>query len=93
MDKECQKSVTSMALLKLLKLNFSGSVSEPATSLVISLGFLKAIINAIYKGKNTVIVPKISTPVNSQFVFPIFFIIVAPPFYLIQSFEIVIYPQ
>ena len=78
--RECQKSVTFIASVKFEKLHFEGNERAPATSFVISLGFLKAMITAIYSGKNTVKVPNIKTMVSTQFVF-CFFIITAPPSY------------
>lgn len=67
--RECQKSVTFIASVKFEKLHFEGNERAPATSFVISLGFLKAMITAIYSGKNTVKVPNIKTMVSTQFVF------------------------
>lgn len=49
--RECQKSVTFIASVKFEKLHFEGNERAPATSFVISLGFLKAMITAIYSGK------------------------------------------
>ena len=66
--RECQKSVTFIASVKFEKLHFEGKERAPATSFVISLGFLKAMITAIYSGKNTVKVPNIKTMVSTQFV-------------------------
>ena len=80
--REFQKSVTLIASLKLSRLQLDGNASAPATSFVISLGFLNAIITAIYSGKNTVTVPKIRIAVKIRFTFPVFFIITAPPSYL-----------
>lgn len=63
-----QKLVTLIASAKLSKLQLLGSDSAPATSFVISEGFLKAMITVIYSGKRTVRQPNISTMVKNQFV-------------------------
>ena len=61
-----QKSVTLMASRKLSRLQVCGKDNKPITSLVISLGCLKAIITVIYSGKSTVNSPSKSKIVTGQ---------------------------
>src|SRR5699024_8236927 len=87
LPRECQKSVTSIASAKLLKLQLDGSDRIPEMLLVISEGCLKAITIAMYNGNMIVLRPRISRITTGQFVFcPILaFIITAPPSYWIYS--------
>ena len=65
---ECQKSVTLIASVKLLKLKAEGRDSAPAMSLVISEGCLKAMITAMYSGKKMVTHPMIRRIVTGQLI-------------------------
>ena len=63
-----QKSVTSMACEKLLKLKLAGSERIPEMLFVISDGCLNAITTAMYNGKTTVLYPRINKITTFQLV-------------------------
>ena len=77
--KERQKSVISMASLKLFRLHALGSDRMPLILLVISEGCLNAITIVRYNGRMIVESPRIRTIIAVLFVF--FIVITAPPFY------------
>lgn len=83
LNRECQKSVTRIASEKFFRLHFWGRDRMPEMLLVISLGSLKAITTAMYKGNNMVASPRIKRTVTGQLTrWDTFFsfITAAPPF-------------
>ena len=83
--RERQKSVSSIACAKLLRLQDAGSDRMPEMLLVISEGCLNAITIVMYSGNATV-----SSPINRRIVtgqlilaFIFSYIITVPPSYLI----------
>ena len=80
--KERQKSVTSMASLKLLRLQDLGRDKIPLMLFVISEGCLNAITIVKYSGKIIVESPSINKTIATLFVCvsAFFFVIAAPPY-------------
>ena len=79
--KERQKSVTSIASLKLSRLQVLGRDKIPLMLFVISEGCLKAMITVIYSGKIIVERPRINSTMTVLFALTavVVFFITAPP--------------
>ena len=81
LPKERQKSVTSIASLKLFRLHDCGKDKMPLMLFVISEGCLNAITIVKYSGKIIVESPSINKTIATLFVciLAFFFVIAAPP--------------
>ena len=80
--RERQKSVTSIASLKLLRLHELGKDKIPLMLFVISEGCLNAITIVRYNGKMIVESPRVNKTIATLFVcvFALFFVIAVPPY-------------